>query len=92
MLSVSFIPQILIEHLLFENYCVRNGETISRGIQNTPAFRIVQLRSSNYIQNMVKYSLRFKGVKEARGQIWDWEKWEGEGVWLKTIECKFPGE
>jgi len=63
MLSVSFIPQILIEHLLFENYCVRNGETISRGIQNTPAFRIVQLRSSNYIQNMVKYSLRFKGVK-----------------------------
>lgn len=59
MLSGSFIPQILIEHLLFENYCVRNGET---RIQNTPAFKILQLRSSNYIQNMVKYSLKLKGV------------------------------
>ena len=60
MLSVSFIPQILIEHLLFENYCVRNGET---KIQNTTAFRSVQLRRSNSIQNMVKYSLRLKGVR-----------------------------
>lgn len=91
MFTGSFVPQTLIEYLLFESPHVRNGST---RVQNTPFLRISQSSSSNPIGKMVKDPLRPEGQirrnKEVRRQGRSWEKWEGEAVWMKQYGINSP--